>query len=79
MIPTRDNDSFGIGYYYLDLSNSLPEAIQRRSEDEKGIEIFYNIAVTPWLHITPDLQIIDPARSNVDTTVVAGVRVVMDF
>ena len=79
MIPTRDNDSFGIGYYYLDLSNKLPELIQRHSEDEKGIEIFYNIAVTPWLHITPDLQIIDPARSNVDTTVVAGVRVVMDF
>ena len=45
------------------------------------IELYYNIEVTPWLHITPDLQIIDnPTGSkDVDTALVAGVRMHMEF
>ena len=46
---------------------------------EQGVELYYNIAVTPWLHVTPDLQIISPAGKSVDTTVVAGLRVKIDF
>ncbi len=79
MIPTRDKDTFGIGYYFLNLSNRLPRVIQNRTEDEQGVEFFYNIEVTPWLHITPDLQVIDPVRKNVDTDWVLGMRVKMDF
>lgn len=79
MIPGRDNDSFGVGYYYLAISDKLPRVIERRTQDEQGVELYYNVAVTPWLHITPDLQVIEPARENVDTTVVAGVRMKIDF
>ena len=79
LIPSRENDSFGIGYYYLALSDELPKVIKDRAQDEQGVELYYNIAVTPWLHITPDIQIIDPARRSVDTTVVAGVRVKIDL
>jgi porin len=79
MIPGRDNDSFGVGYYYLAISDKLPRIIERRTQDEQGVELYYNIAITPWLHITPDLQVIEPVRENVDTTVVAGVRMKIDF
>ncbi|MBA7479297.1 Porin B [subsurface metagenome] len=79
MISGRDNDTFGLGYYYLALSDDLPRMIRSRAQDEQGVELYYNIEVTPWLHITPDIQIIDPARKAVDTTVVAGVRVKIDF
>jgi len=24
--------------------------------DEVGADIFYNFAVTPWFHVTPDVQ-----------------------
>ncbi|MHC4647672.1 MAG: carbohydrate porin [Planctomycetota bacterium] len=74
----RDEDTFGVGYYYLEISDELPKVISNRSEDTQGFEVFYNIEVTPWLHITPDFQIIDPAQ-NVDTAYVAGVRVRIDF
>jgi porin len=47
--------------------------------DGQGVELFYNIEVTPWYHITPDLQIIDPARETVDTAWVVGVRAKVDF
>jgi porin len=53
--------------------------IKGRSRDEQGVELYYNVAVTPWLRITPDLQIIQPARRNVDTTVVLGLRAKIDF
>ena len=86
MIPGRENDTFGVGYYYLALSDDLKDTLQQvprrfRPEvgDEQGVEIYYNIAVTPWLHITPDLQIICPVRHGLDTAVVAGLRVRMDF
>lgn len=79
MIPTRGKDTYGIAYYYLNLSDNLPRAIRTRAEDEQGVELFYNIAVTDWLHITPDLQIIDPARKSVGTDWVLGVRVKMDL
>jgi len=79
MIPGRDNDTFGVGYYYLAVSDKLGPILSKLANDEQGVEIYYNLAVTPWLHITPDLQIIDPARKSVDTTVVAGIRMKIDF
>ncbi len=79
MIATRDKDTFGVGYYFLNLSDKLPQTIRNRTEDEQGVELYYNIEVTPWLHVTPDLQIVDPARKNVDTDWVLGLRVRMDL
>ncbi len=79
LIPGRDRDRFGVGYYYLAVSDKLPPLIRRGTRDEQGVELYYNVALTPWFHITPDLQIISPARKSVDTTVVAGLRAKIDF
>jgi porin len=46
--------------------------------DEKGWEIFYNFAVTPWLVLGADLQIIKPSLAS-DTTVFSGLRTVIRF
>ena len=80
MIPGRDNDTFGVGYYYMAISDKIGPVLGKLGQDEQGIEIYYNIAVTPWLHISPDIQIIDPGRSRYsDTAVVAGLRMKIDF
>jgi porin len=78
IIPGRDKDTFGIGYFYIEQSDELP-SIFDFYEDSKGAEIFYNIEVTPWLHVTPDFQIIEPSLKNVDTAYIAGVRVKVDL
>jgi porin len=80
-IPGRKLDTFGISYYYLGLSSSFKNIAPRLLplQDEQGVELFYNVAVTPWCHITPDLQVIDPARSRVDTSFVLGIRARFDF
>lgn len=80
IIPGRDNDTFGLGYYYADFTNDLPDALN--IDSEQGVELFYNIEITPWLHITPDLQVIvDPGGGfgDRDVAIVYGVRAQMTF
>jgi porin len=76
-LRSRPNDTFGIGYYYLSLRDSLKDRSTAR--DERGLEMFYNIAVTPWCHITPDFQVITPVNSAVEASVLFGVRAKLDF
>jgi porin len=80
-LPGRKLDTFGVGYYYVGISNGLRNFAPRLVplDDEQGVELFYNIGITPWCHVTPDLQVIIPARERVDTAVVFGVRAKIDF
>lgn len=77
IIPDRDNDTFGVGYYFIDLSNDLPPAFH----SEQGVELFYNVEITPWLHLTPDFQIImNPGGTDAhDVSLVYGLRLQMNL
>ena len=76
--PERPLDRFGIGYYYLWIANQ--EATNTGGfDDTKGVEAFYNIALTKWVYLTPDIQIIDPSKTTVDTAVIVGARLQMVF
>jgi porin len=66
----RESDRFGIGWYY----GGANQGTFFRPEDGTGVELFYNIALTPWFQLTPDLQIIDGGIPNTDTAVIPGVR-----
>jgi len=95
LIPTRQQDRYGVGYYYLKVSGELrdtfPALLLKRVglDHEQGVELFYNIAATPWLHVTPDLQFIDAGRNkstiltaggkSTGTAVAAGLRIKIDF
>jgi porin len=77
----RKADTFGVGYFYLGASESLknfaPRLVPLR--DEHGVELFYNAAVTPWFHVTPDVQVITPVRDRAETSVNVGIRGKIDF
>jgi porin len=75
VLPERDKDTFGVGYYYLDLSNDLPSMYH----SEQGVECYYNIEITPWLHVSPDVQLImDPGGTDAyETSLVWGLRMQM--
>jgi len=89
LMESRPNDQFGLGYYYSSINN--PEVQTRfftRSflRDEWGFEAYYNIALTPWLLVTPDVQVIGPSqkkqpltslprnRESIGTATVLGLR-----
>ena len=80
-ICCRKLDTFGIAYYYLGLSDSFVNDVQAivPVRDERGVELFYNIGVTPWFHVTTDLQVITPILENADTALVLGLRAKIDF
>ena len=80
-IPGRKHDTFGIGYYYLGYSDDFKNVARLVApvRDERGLEIFYNVGVTPWCHITPDLQVITPILGGAKTSLVLGLRMKIDF
>jgi len=78
----RELDSFGVGYFYYDLSDALQETLSPRRErlsDEQGVEVYYSYAVTPWFYMTGDFQIIDPPRNVRENAVIAGLRANIRF
>ena len=78
----READRIGIGYYYAGTSDEIGPILQATVGpigDGQGVELFYNYEVTPWFHLTPDLQVLDPAREAVDTALVLGLRGKIDF
>jgi porin len=96
VIPGRPLDQFGIGYYYMDISHVKLTGIISGEflRDEQGFEAYYNFALTPWMKLTPDIQIIRPAKSNlsvssgfppvinkedIDTATVLGLRLQVIF
>lgn len=78
----RHQDTFGAGWYLAGSSDEIGPFLQASLgpiEDGQGVELFYNVEVTPWCHVTADVQFLDPARRQVDEAVVAGVRMKVDF
>jgi porin len=80
-IPNRKLDTFGIAYYYMGLSDEFKNVVRPivPLRDEHGLELFYNVAVTPWFHVTADLQVITPFLQPVHTALVLGLRSKIDF
>jgi porin len=79
IIPTRDEDVFGVGFVYTDFNRDGPLVQLLAEEEAYGAELFYNAKLWRGLFLTGDLQVIEPATRAVDTTVVAGIRVNLRF
>lgn len=63
LMTGREDDRWGVGYYHYRLSPLLLSGLQARRinrRSESGVEAFYNFAVTKWLRLSGDVQIIDP-------------------
>ena len=67
LLPGRSLDQCGIGYYYSSNNNltfQRPRVTNSFLRDEWGLEAYYNLALTPWLLITPDIQVIGPTQKQ---------------
>jgi porin len=60
LVPTRDNDTVGVGIGYAQLSNGGRNSLADEGASPIGaeivIELTYQAEITPWLVIQPDLQ-----------------------
>lgn len=85
LIPTRDNDTLGIGFGYAQLSNGARNSLQEEGSSPIGaemvLEFTYQAQVTPWLVVQPDLQyIINPGgTTDLNNALVIGGRASVVF
>jgi porin len=77
----RELDNFGVAWAYTGFGGDFKELFEPlvRLRDEQAIEAFYNLAATPWLRLTFDVQVVRPFRPRVDTAVIPGFRGVLTF
>jgi porin len=91
-VPGRADDSYGAGFSRTQFSSAFVPLLRQQLglglDHEDAFEMYYNLVLTGWLGLTADLQVIDPGLKrtlsssglvNVDTAIVAGVRVRMRF
>jgi porin len=77
-LSDREGDTYGIGFY--DLAPSAQAMSQAPGlRNEYGVELFYNLRIRPGCHLTPDLQVLHPGLAPIDTALVFGLRLKLDF
>ena len=63
VVPGRPRDTFGIGWARTQLSDNFVPFLRQRLDlgldEEDAIEMYYNASITPWLSVSPGIQIID--------------------
>jgi porin len=93
IMPSRPDDNFGIGIARTQFSSEfapfLRQALNLGLQHEDASEMYYNAALTGWLNLTVDLQIINPGLKkqlnsadtlvNIDTAVILGTRLRVRF
>ncbi len=76
----NQNDNWGIGWYFVGASDEfgvIPRTLLD-PQDGTGLETFYNVQVTPWLNVTPDVQYVRPGnRAISNDAFIYGLRVNM--
>jgi porin len=80
-IASRPHDRMGVAGWKSWLSDDFEDLVSPviRLRDTWGVELYYNIEINPWLHVTADLQLIENENKGDDLAIIPGVRAVIDF
>ena len=80
-IASRPYDRVGVAGWYNWLSDDFEEFLSPVVElrDQYGFEVYYNVAVNKWLHVSADLQLVENEFEGDDLAIIPGVRFVIDF
>lgn len=80
-VPHRESDSYGVGYYFVEVSPVLRQLMNTVSplHNEQGVELYYTAQLTRWFTLTADMQVIDPAQRQSSLATVCGLRAKISF
>ena len=79
LIPGRDNDAMGIAYAYNSLETGRFFDALGIADSSSVLEAFYNVELTPAVHLTLNTQLADSPLPNVDTAVILGTSLQIQF
>jgi porin len=75
-IPKRDKDVLAFGVAQSIMSSQMRHEVNNLADRETIYELYYAVQVTPWLILTPDLQVITNPGGNKDArdAIVGSIR-----
>jgi porin len=78
---SRPLDRFGAGVWWNGLSSNFTDLMSPVADLRNlwGLEFYYDVGFTKWLHLAPNLQLIKNEKRGDSLAVVPGVRLVIDF
>ena len=94
LMASRPHDRMGVAFWYNWLSDEFKDLVSPVEDlrDFWGVELYYNIALNKWLHLSPNLQFIknehggqpeipslEKKKNGDDLAIIPGLRLVMDF
>jgi porin len=76
LIRCREQDRAGVAYFFNGLSDDFRRLVSPvlALEEVQGVELYYNAAITPWFHLTGDLQVVDNEDEADDPALILGLR-----
>ncbi len=79
LIPSRDNDAMGIAYSYNSMNKGRFLDVIGIQDSSTVWELFYNLELTPAVHLMLDAQVVNSALPNIDTATILGTSLLMRF
>ena len=79
LVPGRDNDTMGIAYSYNKLRKGRFLNALGIANSSSVWEFFYNIELTPAVHLTLDAQVVDSPFPDIDTATILGTSMQIRF
>jgi len=79
VIPGREHDLYGVGYYYSGLDRGRLTGALGFHNNAQAFEAFYGLAITPAAQLTFDLQVGSGPWPNLDPALVLGMRLYLNF
>jgi porin len=81
-MASRPGDRMGVSGWVNGISENFRDLVSPVDDVRAyswGIEFYYNIEINKYLHLTPDLQLVQNGNEDDDLAVIPGIRLVMDF
>jgi porin len=81
---SRAGDRMGIAGWYNGISPNIKNITAAipgvlDAQDNWGVELYYNREITPWFHLTGDMQVLQNSIDTTDTSLVLGLRAIIDI
>ena len=81
-MASRPGDRMGVSGWvngFSDNFRDLVSPVAAIRDYSWGVELYYNLEINKWLHLTPDLQFVKNENAGDDIAIIPGIRLVMDF
>ena len=81
LFESRPHDRMGVAGWWNGLSGQFKDLVSPvvSLRNTWGAEVYYNYEITPWTHLTADLQFAQNENNDDNIAVIPGVRWVVDF